>query len=88
MMVKVIVRYSWLSALGLALAALSPGCEEPNEAEFNIGGPAGKGVADPKYSQDTPETYQRYYKDSQKNAAEAKLKGAPPKVKAATPKSG
>jgi hypothetical protein len=88
MMVKVILRSAWLSVLGLALATLASGCQEPNETESNIGGPEGKGVADPKYAQDTPEAYRQYYTDSQKKAGEAKLKGAPPPAKSAAPKSG
>jgi hypothetical protein len=87
MMVKVLARSSWLSLLGLVLAALSAGCEDANEAKFKSEGPAGVGVADPKYAQDTPATYQQYSKDLslqvQKKGSSAKEKPAPAKGTAA-----
>jgi hypothetical protein len=84
-MIRSLVRSSWLALLGVALATLSAGCQDANEAEFREGGPDRPGVADPKYADGSPETYQQHAKDLylQKKAAPAKGKAAPAKGKAA-----
>jgi hypothetical protein len=76
-----LVHGSWLCPICLALAAVAPGCSEPNESEFREGGGTQKGTADPKYAHDSPETYKRYYEDSVKKAVPVKeLKSAPTKT--------
>jgi hypothetical protein len=61
----------WLLPLGLALAAVMPGCSEPNESEFKEGGGEKQGVADPKYAHGTPDTYKQFHDESKKKVAEA-----------------
>jgi hypothetical protein len=73
-MIRRLVRFSWLSLLGLALASLG-GCGEPNQADFKAGGPERDGVADPKYSADTPETYKQFHKDAMEAAKKKAAKG-------------
>jgi hypothetical protein len=74
-MIRRLVRVSWLSLLGLALAGLSTGCSDANEDEFKAGGPGGQGVANPKYASDTPETYQQFHKDAMEAAKKKVGKG-------------
>ena len=81
-MIRKRVRFSWLSLLGLALASLSAGCGDPNEADFKASGPEAPGIANPKYASDTPETYQRFHKDAteaaKKKGKKAATSSAPP----------
>jgi hypothetical protein len=74
-MIRRVVRFSCLSLLGLALASLSAGCGDANQADFKSGTPEGEGVANPKYASDTPQTYQQFHKDAAQAAKEAKGKG-------------
>ena len=76
-MIRKVVRCSSLSLLGLALASFSVGCQDANEAKFNEGGPAGKGTVDPKYAEDTPESYKQFHQDGEKNAPAKGKAGAP-----------
>jgi hypothetical protein len=67
-MIRRLIHGLWFFPLGLALAAVMPGCSEPNESEFREGGGEKQGTADPKYAHGTPDTYKQYYQDSRKKA--------------------
>jgi hypothetical protein len=82
-MIRRLVRGSWLALLGLALATLSAGCSDPNEAEFREGGPGKEGIADPKYAHGSERTYKQYYQDKTKEAASA-AKGKAPRTRTKT----
>jgi hypothetical protein len=84
-MIAKLARGSWLSLLGLALAAFLAGCGgDANESEFDAEN-KGKGVANPKYAADTPETYRQFHQDAV-DSSKAKGKAAPaPAAPAATP---
>jgi hypothetical protein len=73
-MIRQCVRGSWLSLLGLALTAFVAGCGDTNQAEFDSEN-KGKGVANPKYASDTPDTYKQFHKDAI-SGTPAKGKGA------------
>jgi hypothetical protein len=71
---KVFFRGSWLAVLGLVLTAISTGCSTPNEGDPESGIVDGKGVADPRYADGTPEQYKQFHQDSMKKVAPGKVK--------------
>ena len=83
-MIRVLARYTWPCLLGIALAVLSTGCQDANEAEFQAENTGGKGHSDPA-AQNTPEVYRQRHSETAPKTAKAKPAPAPAAGSKASP---